>query len=281
MSYENEKNIASETETLSSEEQSVSRLLSNLKRVDAPGDFDFHLKARLANTSPDDYRPVRLFPILKYAMPLALFLFVAAAFVLTNSYSGWNVPAVVENSSPSDPSAIINTLPKTEVNSTSVGSTDNTMVAGSTQNVRRDFVLGQTKVPKLPRSNTPPSRDLRPGGSYDTTGNKARDPIPVLKSGQGSSNSTGNNNRPVSSRALEFRQVLRSIGINADQTDSGWAVRSLVKNGVAERSGLRIGDIMEAVDDKPIATLYDGSFSVKSISVRRGDNVVKIEIQNK
>ena len=36
MSYEDKKNIAGETEMLGSDEQNVSRLLSDLKRVDAP-----------------------------------------------------------------------------------------------------------------------------------------------------------------------------------------------------------------------------------------------------
>ncbi|MEO7673391.1 MAG: hypothetical protein ABIU09_04855 [Pyrinomonadaceae bacterium] len=96
MSYENKNKLAGETEILSSDEQNVSRLLSNLKRVDAPKDFDFHLKARIANASPADYQTVRLFPVLKYAFPLALFLLIGGAFILNSSFSGWNVPAVAE-----------------------------------------------------------------------------------------------------------------------------------------------------------------------------------------
>ncbi len=279
MSYEDQKNIDGETEVLSPDDQNVSRLLSNLKRVDAPKDFYFHLKARLANASPAQYRTVRLFPILKYALPLALFLLVGGAFILNSSYSRWNVPAVVELPNASGPSATrdSNSGSQAEVNSGAARAPDK-VVAENPQKGMREFVVREKKEPKASRSNTA-NRKLPGGGSYTTTGNNAPAPIPVLRPEQGNSNSTGNNSETVTSGALEFRQVLRSIGINADQSEGGWTVRSLVKNGVAERSGLRVGDLMEAIDDKPINTLYDGSFSAKSISVRRDNEVVKINIR--
>ena len=281
MSYEQEKNTASETELLSSDEQNVSRMLSTLKRVDVPKDFDFHLKARLANASQEDYRPVRLFPILKYAMPLALFLFVGAAFVLTNSYTGWNVPSVSELPSTSGPSVVVisNSGPQAGVNSVPTRVPDSELVAESPMTSTKDFEARSTKDSKLPKSSSPPSRYIRDGGSYDST--QKNSPDPIGPPGFGNSNSAKNPSGPGVSGPLETRQVLRNLGIDSSFGENGWTVKSLVKNGVAERSGLRVGDLMEAVDDKPIATLYDGSFSVKSISVRRDDKVVKIEIQNK
>ena len=76
MSQENENYRAAETEVLNADEQNVARLLLGLKRVDAPKDFDFHLKARIANATPAVLRPVRFFPVLKYGVPLALFLLI-------------------------------------------------------------------------------------------------------------------------------------------------------------------------------------------------------------
>ncbi len=286
MSYENEKNRASETETLSSDEESVSRLLSNLKRVDAPKDFDFHLKARLANASPDDYRPVRLFPILKYAMPLALLLFVGAAFVLTNSYTGPNVPVVVDvpDAPASSYIADSNSRQQAETGVVPTLVPESTTVAENQPPVKREFVAAQTNQLTSPGSNRPASRDL-PGsrdlpsrGSYDITGRSGPDPIRLPASGNVNSNLMGNSG---TSGPLETRQMLRNIGIDANAGENGWTIRSVGKNTIAERSGLQAGDVMEAIDDKPISTLYDGSFSAKTISVRRDDKVVKIEIQNK
>jgi hypothetical protein len=268
MSYEKEKNTAGETEMLSSDEQNVSRLLSNLKRVDAPTDFDFHLKARLANASPGDYRPVKLFPVLKYALPLALFLFVGAAFVLTNSYTGVNV-SVVES-----PDA-----PVTSIGVNSEQAQQTVVNNNPTRANTPEVVAEQTKEPKVPRSK-PGTRDLPGGGSYDSTGNKAKDPISAPIIADSNSNSVRNPGNPGPSIPLQFRQMLMSLGIDAsDAGDKTWKVMRLARDGIAERSGLQVGDMMEAIDDKPITPLYDGSFSVKSISVRRDDKVIKIDIQ--
>jgi hypothetical protein len=278
MSYEKEKNIAGETEMLSSDEQNVSRLLSNLKRVDAPKDFDFHLKARLANASPGDYRPVRLFPVLKYALPLALFLFVGAAFVLTNSYTGVNVSVVEPPDAPvTSMSANSVQAQQTVVNNVPTRVPDNILVENPQANPR-EFVAEQKKEPKSPRSK-PGTRDL-PGGFYDSTGNRAKDPISAPVITNSNSNSVRNPGNPGPSIPLQFRQMLMSLGIDAsDAGDKTWKVMRLTKDGIAERSGLQVGDMMEAIDDKPITPLYDGSFSVKSISVRRDDKLIKIDIQ--
>lgn len=281
MNYKDQKNIAGETENLSSDEQNVARLLSDLKRVDAPKDFDFHLKARIANASPGDYKPVRLFPVLRYAMPLALFLLLGAAFVLTNSHNGSNVPVVVDlpNTAVPSPAADSNQVQQTEVDSAFVNLPGNVQEVGISQTGKQEFVVRQTKDSKLPREKKP-AGNFNGGGSYDSTGNESRAPIlaPVLRANN--SNSVRDPGRPGPKIPLQVRQMLMLLGIDA--SDAGqkiWTVRSLTKDGIAERSGLRVGDQMEAIDDQPINTLYVDSFSVKSISVRRNDKVIKIDIQ--
>ena len=283
MNYKDQKNIAGETENLSSDEQNVARLLSDLKRVDAPKAFDFHLKARIANASPGDYRPVRFFPVFRYALPLALFLVAGGAFVLNSSYSGGgNVPIVadssnVRNPTPADTS--INVIPK-ELDSASVPVIED-IVAGVEPKVnKRPFAQDANKATRRSPVNRPGYIDFPGGGSYDIGGgsSNAKARRPQFGNTNGNSNSPGNPGG-IARRPLELRQVLRSIGIEADFEEKGWRVRLLTKNGVAERSGLRTGDLMEAIDDKPITTLYDGSFSAKSISVRRDDKVQKIDIK--
>ena len=287
MTYEDKKNTGGETETLSSEDQNVARLLSNLNRVDVPKDFDFHLKARIANGSPVEVQPFRFFPILKYAMPLALFLLVGTAFVVNSSYSGWNVPVVAEmpyvatQSATQPAGAIISPRPLTAESDRPTGPPDNFLAAENLQSIKQRFPVEQPGGTKSPRSQRPVVRGLRGGGSYDSAGNNAPAPILSLGFGNSNSNSIRNPGGFDAPRPLEFRQMLRSLGIEADFEQSGWRVRSVTKNGVAERSGLKSGDLMEAIDNKPISTLYDGSFSVKSISVRRSDQVVNIDIRNK
>ena len=277
MSYEDKKNIAGETEMLSSDEKSVSRLLSNLKRVDAPKDFDFHLKARIANASPGSYRPVRLFPVLKYALPLALFLLIGAAFVLTNSYTGANVPSVAVL--PSAPALLPVSNSRPVENERTVAPIINDVrVATGTQPVGNPLPKDYEKVARLVPANRRGSR----GGSYVIgIGNAA---VPIRPRGFNNANSNNYTLTPielVQAPPLQFRQMLMSLGIDAsDAGEKTWKVMKLTKDGIAERSGLRVDDVMEAIDDKPIDSLYDGSFSVKSISVRRDGKVVKIDIKS-
>ena len=279
MSYEDKKNIAGETEMLGSDEQNVSRLLSDLKRVDAPKDFDFHLKARIANASPADYRPVRFFPVLKYALPLVLFLLVGAAFVLTNSYTVENVPVVVgPEISPASLVADSNSGKQAETVSVPTRVPENVLIPENPQGGKREFVAGRTGQSTLPRPNRPTGIDS-PGGSYDSTQKNSPDPISRRGVG-GNSNLASGPGGPITSVPLEFRQMLMRVGIDAsDAGQKTWTVRALTKDGIAERSGLRVGDLMEAIDGKPIDSLYDGSFSVSSISVRRDGKTVRIGLK--
>lgn len=269
---------------LSSDEQNVSRLLSNLKRVDAPKDFDFHLKARIANASPGGYRPTRLFPVLKYTLPLALFLMVGAAFVLTNSYEGSNVPSVADAPIPSagDTTALVS--PGEVV--AKVAPADSDRRVADTRSLDDRPLSDDSTQEQNPRRSERPSPPLRGSsrGSMDSgLGNAA---APIRRRGFNDANSnnstlTPNPNEFVQAPPLQFRQMLMSLGIDAsDVGEMTWKVMRLTKDGIAESSGLRVDDVMEAIDDKPIDSLYDGSFSVKSISVRREGKVVKIDIKN-
>jgi len=55
------------------EDESVSKLLGGLKRVDAPNDFDFRVRARIAEGKPED-TTVSWRLAVRYAVPLVLLL---------------------------------------------------------------------------------------------------------------------------------------------------------------------------------------------------------------
>lgn len=278
MSHKDEKKLAGETEMRSSSDQNVSRLLSNLERVDAPKDFDFHLKARIANASPGDYRPARFFPVLKYALPLALFLLVGAAFVLTNSYSGGNVPPVAEVPSVG-PTPLVAPDLRAAVNSSPSSLSNNVGVAENPPTPERRFGESDTKESRVSGSKKSSIRGK--GGSIDIAGNGT--PPSMLPRFKGSnSNSQRNQGGFDAPRALEVRQMLRNLGVDtSEDSPNTLMVRTVVKDSIGELSGLQVGDLMEAIDDKPIQTLYDGSFTVKSIGVRRDDKVIKINLQTR
>ncbi len=284
MSYEDKKNIGSETEMLSSDEQNVFRLLSNLKRVDVPKDFDFHLKARIANASPGDYRPAMLLPVLKYALPLFLFLVVGTAFVFINSYTDANVPTVADITNEAVPpsrSSNPDSGREIEVANAPTRQPDDVLTAANPKSVEVRSAVDNTREERTTRATSP----LIPGNSIDSNSiDRAIKKAPDTRGprfGNTNSNSSVSPERMGPSIPLQFREMLTSLGIDAsDAGEKMWKVMRLTKDGIAERSGLRVDDVMEAIDDKPIDSLYDGSFSVKSIGVRRDGKVVKIDIKN-
>jgi membrane-associated protease RseP (regulator of RpoE activity) len=281
MSQENENYRAAETEVLSSDEQNVARLLSNLKRVDAPKDFDFHLKARIANASPADFRPVRLFPILKYVLPLALFLMLGAAFVAMNSSNTANVPAVagvpssVVQQASAEPKREI-TPPVPVADPAPTRDTAQVVTAVEPVEAKREFRAERIKSSLPPRTIPAAVGNFNGGGSYDVAGNEAQKPILA----PGLANTNSNSGTSVTAIPLQFRQMLMSIGIDAAVAgQKTWRIMQVTEDSIAERSGLLVGDVIEAIDGKPIDPLYKGSFSVTSMKVRRGDKVVEIDLQ--
>ena len=287
MNYKDQNKIAGETEDLSSDEQNVARLLSDLKRVDAPKDFDFHLKARIANASPGDHKPARFLPVLRYALPLVLVLVAGGAFMLNSSYSGaGDVPVVADVSNAPVPAAGINTKtePSKVIEPVVESVPGDIRVAGTvnTQSGRHESTLA-VKGSRRPLSSGTNSQSNSNGGSYDSALESGNTPRSARFSNtNGSKSNSSENPEGILKQPLQLREMLRTLGIiEADQEEKGWRVRTLTKNGVAEQAGLQTGDLMEAIDDKPISTLYDGNFGATSISVRRGGELRKIEVKPK
>ncbi|MFN0277539.1 MAG: PDZ domain-containing protein, partial [Pyrinomonadaceae bacterium] len=74
------------------------------------------------------------------------------------------------------------------------------------------------------------------------------------------------------------KDVLTSIGIEADAT---WKVGSVKQNSVAERSGLKAGDVIEAVNNQTLTekTTFGNKFNSKSLRVLRDGKSVQIDLK--
>ena len=81
-----------------SDEAQISGLLASLKRVEAPGDFGFRVRARIASAKPASGRGSWLPASVAVAAPLGLVLAVGGYFTLTTVYSPATVlpPAVAD-----------------------------------------------------------------------------------------------------------------------------------------------------------------------------------------
>lgn len=273
MNYEKSPN---ETEILNADEHDLRALCRALKKVEAPPDFDFKLKARLAAGRPaHDFQPRRFGFAFRYALPaLALVIIVGLL-----AYSGGflspndNSPVVAGPAAPQ-----LNQAVEQNPAATRFAPPENATPANSVALVTPAAPVAPEKaLPKLPAPAPSLSKKALRKKEKDTfvgtkvfasTEEKAKQPklngVIVPKNAPAIA---GSNPIPV-------REVLSIMGIGADLENGRWTVKSVSANSVGEISGVKTGDVIEAIDDQPLATgtISDKTVNGKTITVtRRGE----------
>jgi hypothetical protein len=243
------------------ENDDISRVLGSLKRVDAPGDFDVRVRARIAQGRPAAGRS--WFPV--PAGVAATVLVVAAAGYF--GFRSYYPPAVVQEASVvTAPQVADQTLAKQQE-----PQADRRVEPGKEQANDAIAVKPPDMQPTIPAGLAPTSQpkaaDKEPGGgSFDITRG-----IPKVITPKGVN--------PDS--RLSPNQILSGLGAEANYNGVSWSVSEVKRNSLAERSGLKAGDVIEAVNNQPLTkrTSFPNSFAGRTISVRREGKVIEIALQ--
>lgn len=250
-------------------EETVADLLGSLRRVEAPTNFDARVRSRIAQGRPAS-RAGWLIPSAAAAALCAVVL-AAVAFVYLRGSDAQiadvaqpeNLPVIVSES-PNPQFALIRD-PKPPI----VSNTPPPQVVAETGDspVRRPKAVnprdgagsyrigvGEIKAPIMPIGMP------TPGATPETN---VRPPGPVIK--------------------VSAREVLQLIGLDAEFRDGGWLVKKVSENSMAARSGVRDGDVVEAIDDTKIVgnTTFENGFNGKNLTVLRNGNRQTISIQNR
>ncbi len=255
----NNENFQNEEEILTGGDAKVREMLGVLPRVDAPNDFDFRLKARIAASGAKYLKP-RGFPALRVAAPLALALAVLAFIAIAGIYSvnDNSVPQVAEgdvpmpNANKNQPQELVAGNPNPEPNLDEKDKPKDAEIAAN---------------PDKPRSQTS-AENNNGGGSRDTA---VKDPNVVLQGGFETKNS------------FAVKDILEIIGIDASFSNKKWRVKSVRTNSPAERKGVKAGDTVEAINDiaLPAETItLNGPFTGKKLTIARGGAKMEIDLQN-
>lgn len=258
-----------ETEVLGADEQKVSDLLGGLKRVDAPKNFEFRLKSRIANTRPEDMRPRRLIPVLGYAAPLVLVLLVGTYLVVTGVYTvDTNSVADVEQPQPVadiNETVLPNPAPFTEKEEPVP---NNELQAASLDQITVADTERTAEARKAPKK-TSRSSD-QPGGSFDTGLGSPKVILPKSMDAN-----------VISAARVSIREILSTIGINAEFGGEAIEVKSVVANNMAARSGIEAGDVLETINGQRVTgvTMFASPFSVTSVGVRRDGKSIQINLR--
>jgi len=258
------------TEILDTDDAKVAQLLAGLKRVEAPANFEFRLKARLANATP----PARGFGLLpsfvKFAAPVALVAAVSSVLFLNSSNTPESTvstagvaPQINVSEAANGTAAFAPTAPVQPAAATPVISANPN---------RRPAKVRQVSTPE---ARTPKEQ----GGSADK----------AVKEGQMILPYGVNRNPPSLPVPLPESKPMRPasdvfplLGIDAGYED-GWKVRAIRTDSPADRAGVKAGDILEAIDDNQLGkdAMFQSGNIGKVIKVKRDGKSVELTLANK
>lgn len=279
MNAEQNNKKYTESEQLSADEQKVVQLLGGLRRAQAPGDFEFHVKARIAQGNPG--APAPLFGRFRYFAPLAVVLMVAGYIGFSEIMSPRvNNGITVAGTSRSEPSSgnvqqrNVAANPELEVPAP-VPAADIPTMRGNEEIASAGHYRKSNRRPSLKFENT--------GGSKTDAGRAFKKIInpPGINPAPVNTNQNASETEGITKTGV--RDLLSMLGIDAESAAKGWKVRSSKANSAAERAGVRADDVIEAIDDRQIDanSVFTGNFAVKSLKILREGKSLTIALQNK
>jgi membrane-associated protease RseP (regulator of RpoE activity) len=274
-------------------EQAVAKLLASLKRIEAPGDFNFAVRSRIARARNAGARPIfnglrRLIPA---AIPVALLLAAGAFYIVRES--GTEVGSVApplaagadfaaaptQAAVPADAEQTISgggsgaskadfgsIQPPTPADSTA-SAANAKAVAGSS--IRAGRTVEPNRFPNDSAGREAASR----GGSYVEAAKRGKIALPrgftanpIIKQLPADVASDG---------AINVRDVLDRLGAEAGED---LTISSVRENSIAAKAGLKAGDRIEAINGKPVnaKTSYRGQFDGNSVTVRRDGKAAEV-----
>jgi hypothetical protein len=228
----------------------VADMLGGLKRIEAPENFEFGVKARIAKGEPKGTGSP--FTFLKIAIPTAALASLGLFLYLSGFMSG-ELPTVqvAEDTKPA----------VTETQDTRHALTQDAVSKepGPLQNGRESQIASARNVPNK-RGGSTDRTESATGGSIDQTLNPDQ---PIL---------------PEGTRARTAAEVLGSLGVNAEFQNDRCVARTVAGGSPAERIGVKRGDVILTLNDTPLhrSTTFKGRVELRSIRVFRAGQNTKL-----
>ncbi|MDQ3801626.1 MAG: PDZ domain-containing protein [Acidobacteriota bacterium] len=286
-----------ELENLNESDEKVRQMLASLKQVEAPKDFEFRLKARIANASPKAYQTSYK---RRFAFALPAFASIAvSAFVVMNAnlFSGTQQVSSIPESTAQTQTAFVQPqnspiefVAAAAANTTVNKSPEDTSDADSNARTGKDEKSGlplmavksseklKNEIPK------PASKENRDGG--DVGGSKVSAVTVTEPIGPRGINL--NPNKKVETppdfngeKSFSVQELLSPLGVEVAAENGRWKVKNVSPNSAAERSGIKADDVIETLDGQKLsgADVRGKKIEVKKLGVKRGGAQVEINLQ--
>ncbi|MBA3769127.1 MAG: hypothetical protein H0X08_01255 [Blastocatellia bacterium] len=251
------------------DDATVAGLLALLPRINAPGDFNFKVSARIASRASSPERRFRFAPLVGLAAPAVLALGVGTYWFMS--------PGIVDVEQPP--------LPAAPVAQSTAPAAQPTVVASSAAPITLPDQLTTKNVETVsPRSaDTVSPRTAREnslgGGSFDSAATASRRVLP---------RGINPDSRPITRKPRDMQNpagipaqdILTSLGADVEYAVGGYTVGTIRSASVAERVGLKSGDVVEAINDQKVVkeTSFNGAFSGRTIRVKREGKTLDIDL---
>jgi membrane-associated protease RseP (regulator of RpoE activity) len=272
----------------SSVQMRIWEMIDGFHRIDPPNDFDFRVKARIANARSSDFQTAGTFlPWLRYVLPVVVIGLLASVFALNALYFSND-----RNLADSQPTSAVE---KPSINNQVVASEQQQLQSFTDESITTDTPVVKTaatterkqvndlavKEPvKVPEKLVKEKLKKVDAGSRDTTFSSATviNPLgvdPIKKNDFAAPNID-------TTATMSIEDIGNFIGIEIVNENGKRRVKSITSNSLAERSGVRVGDVIDELNGKKLSDqpLQFKSLGAKSLTVIRASEKIEINLQN-
>jgi membrane-associated protease RseP (regulator of RpoE activity) len=286
----------------------VWEMLGSLGQVKAPGNFNFGVKARIADTKSGNYQTqTSFFPALRYVLPMGFVIILLSFVALSGLYfvGTQETPMASEQQTsttpvknedlPKDDLAVSN---KTDEDQITSSQQDNLLIAD--KDIKSGEKNSDVLVPEIKFEKQKIA--IRTDNKVLVADNKDKKPEIVnttvieneddtrSKDSAGTSSPTiiqpefDSNKKvdapvnPDSVKPTDIKEVLELSGIGTSTEKGRLKVTSIRKNSIAETSGVKVGDLIEAINGKKITDepLQGKTINIETITVLRNGETKEI-----
>lgn len=264
----------------------VWQAIDALARVDAPNDFEFHVKAKIANAKPADFQP-RFLPVLRYVLPLGLIVMVLGLLTFNTSLFVGNDGESRLSQTPVQPTpaAVIPPIDSFSSNQVAVAAASGEILPANIANADmkptqsgQQGQLATAKVSPKMRTNAPKKNvDDNFLGWKDTTVSEEKGRFPF-----GLDPNRTIKTLPRVENENFLSDTFQVFGIETVSESGKLKVKTVKQNSLAERSDVKVGDVIEAVNDVKLSASAPRpkKIEVKKMTIVRDGEKIAISVKN-
>jgi len=244
-------------EELNKKDEKLSQSLGSLPLVAAPDGFEGAVRSRIAErrSAASHSRPTLLLA-LKFALPLLLLVFLGAFLIVSNDATDLTemVPPIAGSN---NEIAEFDDEPGGELASSTINS--NGISRPSTA---------------VNRNGSPPATE----SPISTDSALSQDDTTRFPPGVDPRNARITNVKPPPSGSVSPISLLSVIGIAGGCSPVSCTVTAVKEDSPAERAGVRVGDVIETIGDRPIDSFRNAAITVDRLGIVRDGKRITISL---